>query len=252
MPTAGGAPSWSTVENLVGQRSRAFEYLKRVQQGDTHWLSTVALGPQEGPLHKGVDSATVLRWFYLGLSIGPLLQLQSGPPFVKAVLQLLEELHYHFANRAAQNMKVIKANVRGRAHHEKHHHGHDSAGGSADDLKPQLQRAGGEVLYAYLLTPHIAHQLSASQVLLCLCELMPHCYRKLGEAGAAGAPPPTAALAESIIKIDGVVAETILHVAAKQYSASSQGALQQALSRADPLFARLMVAGDGGDARDLD
>ena len=119
MPTAGGAPSWSTVENLVGQRSRAFEYLKRVQQGDTHWLSTVALGPQEGPLHKGVDSTTVLRWsfwpltlparvramvrspspdldpnpgpnpapnqlrFYLGLSIGPLLQLQSGPPFVK-------------------------------------------------------------------------------------------------------------------------------------------------------------------------
>ena len=151
MPTAGGAPSWSTVENLVEQRSRAFEYLKRVQQGDTHWLSTVALGPQEQPLHKGVDATTVLRWFYLGLSIGPLLQLQSGPPFVKAVLQLLEELHYHFANRAAQNMKVIKANVRGRAHHEKH--GHDAGGGSADELKPQLQRAGGEVLY---LTAHTA------------------------------------------------------------------------------------------------
>ena len=116
MPTAGGAPSWSTVEDLVEQRSRTFAYLKRVQQGDTHWLSTVELGPQEQPLQKGVDATTVLRWFYLGLSIGPLLQLQSGPPFVKAVLQLLEELHYHFANRAAQNMKVIKANVRGRAH----------------------------------------------------------------------------------------------------------------------------------------
>ena len=92
MPTAGGAPSWTTVENLVEQRSRSFEYLKRVQQGDTHWLSTVALGPQEQPLHKGVDATTVLRWFYLGLSIGPLLQLQSGPPFVKAVLQLLGSL----------------------------------------------------------------------------------------------------------------------------------------------------------------
>ena len=44
MPNAGGAPSWTTVENLVEQRSRSFEYLKRVQQGDTHWLSTVALG----------------------------------------------------------------------------------------------------------------------------------------------------------------------------------------------------------------
>ena len=151
MPTAGGAPSWTTVENLVEQRSRSFEYLKRVQQGDTHWLSTVALGPQEQPLHKGVDATTVLRWFYLGLSIGPLLQLQSGPPFVKAVLQLLEELHYHFANRAAQNMKVIKANVRGRAHHER---GHDAASGGADELRPQLQRAGGEARATYLLTSH--------------------------------------------------------------------------------------------------
>ena len=150
MPTAGGAPSWSTVEDLVEQRSRTFAYLKRVQQGDTHWLSTVELGPQEQPLQKGVDATTVLRWFYLGLSIGPLLQLQSGPPFVKAVLQLLEELHYHFANRAAQNMKVIKANVRGRAHHEKH--GHDAGGGSADELKPQLQRVGGEVLYYHSTT----------------------------------------------------------------------------------------------------
>jgi hypothetical protein len=47
------------------------------------------------------------------------------------------------------------------------------------------------------------------------------------------------------------MAETILHVAAKQYNAGSHGALQQALSRADPLFARLLVAGDG-DARELD
>ena len=56
---------------------------------------------------------------------------------------------------------------------------------------------------------------------------------------------------QAVLKIDGVMAETILHVAAKQYNAGSHGALQQALSRADPLFARLLVAGDG-DARELD
>jgi len=51
-----------------------------------------------------------------------------------------------------------------------------------------------------------------------------------------------------VVKIDGVVAEQLLQVTAKQYNASSQGALQQALSRADPLFAKLMLAGDAGDA----
>ena len=67
---------------------------------------------------------------------------------------------------------------------------------------------------------------------------MPHCYRKLGEAGAAGSPPPTSALAEAVVKIDGVVAEQLLQVTAKQYNASSQGALQQARRRAGWLLMR--------------
>ena len=127
----------------------------------------------------------MLRWFYLGVSIGPLLQLQSGPPFVKAVslpvqkrpygrppparmaprpseqvLQLLEEFQYHFARSTVQNMKIIKAKHSRRGGLQ----AGGAGGGSDDDLKPSLQRQNGEVLYAYLLTPHIAHPLSASQV----------------------------------------------------------------------------------------
>jgi len=244
MPAAGGAPSWSTVENLVEHRSRAYEYLKHVQQGDTHWLSTVALGPQEQPLQRAVDQTTVLRWFYLGLSIGPLLQLPSGPPFVKAILQLLEEYQYHFSNRAAHIAKIVKAGVQVR-HRYLGHEKAEAGGGSVEELKPQLQRVSGEVLYAYLLTPHMAHPLSASQVLTCLCELLPHCYRKLGEPGPS---PPTPALAEAVLRIDTIVSEHLLPVTAKHLNACSQGVLQQSLSRADPLFARLVVAGETGDA----
>ena len=232
--------------------------------GDTHWLSTVALGLQEQSMTKAVDSmqgatppvrpcpaevrpladscpaCAVLRWFYLGVSIGPLLQLQSGAPFVKAVLQLLEEFQYHFARSAVQNMKVLKA--RGRRTHSTIA---GSSGGDASDLKPTLQRQGGEVLYAYLLTPHLAHPLSASQVLLCLCELLPHAYRKFVEVCAGGG---SAALAEAVCKIDGVIEELVLSVAAKHYNGNAAGALQQALGRTDPLFARLMDGGtNGGD-----
>tara|TARA_B110001452_G_scaffold121349_1_gene100691 strand:+ start:584 stop:1114 length:531 start_codon:yes stop_codon:yes gene_type:complete len=172
------------------------------------------------------------------VSIGPLLQLQSGAPFVKAVLQLLEEFQYHFARSAVQNMKVLKA--RGRRTQST-----SNPGGDASDLKPTLQRQGGEVLYAYLLTPHLAHPLSASQVLLCLCELMPHAYRKFGEVGSGGG---SAALAEAVCKIDGVIEELVLAVAAKHYNGNAAGALQQALGRTDPLFARLMTGvASGGD-----
>lgn len=38
------------------QRARSFDYIKHVHTGDTHWLSTVALGPQEQSMTKAVDS----------------------------------------------------------------------------------------------------------------------------------------------------------------------------------------------------
>jgi hypothetical protein len=224
---------WTRIALLVEQRARSFDYLKQVHQGDMHWLSAVTLGPQDAALSRSVESLQVLRWFYLGVSLGPLLQLPSGPPFVRALLQLFEEFQYHFARSAVQNMKIIKSRGSRAAA--------PAGGSSEDDLRPQLQRMGGEVLYAYLLTPHIAHPLSASQVLQCLCELMPHAYRKLGEPGAE---PPSAALVDAVLKIDTVVEEQLISVVVRQYNATSQGALQSALSKADPLFARLMVGSD--------
>ena len=75
---------WTRIELLVEQRARSFDYLKQVHQGDAHWLSAVTLGPQDAALSRSVESLQVLRWFYLGVSLGPLLQLPSGPPFVRA------------------------------------------------------------------------------------------------------------------------------------------------------------------------
>ena len=82
---------WTRIALLVEQRARSFDYLKQVHQGDMHWLSAVTLGPQDAALSRSVESLQVLRWFYLGVSLGPLLQLPSGPPFVRALLQLFEE-----------------------------------------------------------------------------------------------------------------------------------------------------------------
>ena len=51
-----------------------------------------------------------------------------------------------------------------------------------------------------------------------------------------------------VCKIDGVIEELVLAVAAKHYNGNAAGALQQALGRTDPLFARLMTGvASGGD-----
>ena len=70
------------------------------------------------------------------------------------MLQLLEELQYHFSSSTERNIKSIRARGPNR--------GGAGSGASAaaavdGDMAPTLQRANGRVLYEYLLTPHVAH-----------------------------------------------------------------------------------------------
>ena len=104
-----------------------------------------------------------LRWFYLGISATGLLQQPSGAPFLRALLQLLEEHQYHFASSTAQSIKAIRA--RGPRTGQVSGGGAGAgASGPGDDIAPSLQRVGGKVLYEFLLTPHLAHAISALQV----------------------------------------------------------------------------------------
>ena len=66
------------LSSLVKQRMAGFDYMRRVGTGERHWLSAVSLGDQEAGLAKAVDPDVVLKWYFLGLSFAPLLQLASG------------------------------------------------------------------------------------------------------------------------------------------------------------------------------
>ena len=195
---------------LVERRLRVFSYLKDVYSGNQHFLSVASISPgggssKEDGLDETLGASTcherrdatrartltqrgvlslcppVLRWFYLGVSLATLLPQPPGVPFVRAVLQLLEEHQYHFASSTERNIKIIRARPAVK---------HGGGGGGDDELTPALQRSGGKVLYEYLLTPHVAHALSGVQVAIGLCELMVKLYRKLAESPTvAGATP---------------------------------------------------------------
>ena len=190
-----------------------------------------------------VRISAALRWFYLGVSAATLLQQPAGAPFLRGLLQLLEEHQYHFASSTVQNIKAIRA--RGPLG--------PGGGASANDessekdvIKPTLQRVGGKVAYEYLLTPHLAHALSGSQVLLSLCELMGKVYRKLIECAAPGVSKE---LMEAVSKADAYLEEHFFSPAAKQADTLAKAAMRGSLSRVDPLFARLwgQASGDGVD-----
>jgi len=225
----------SSLAALVDRRIKSFAYLKDVYGGSQHWLSVVSLGanPKEdvdenarGRSAKDEQELQVLRWYSLGVSLAALLPQPPGAPFVRAVLQLLEE-YQHYVASSDRQFKITRA----RGHRLER-------GGMAndDDFSVSLQRSGGKVLYEYLLTPHAAHALSGVQVALSLCEVLAKIYQKLIEAAAHSG---TLAIVEAVMRVDERLEEHFVVPAVKHTEALAKNTLWQSLGRLDPLFARV-------------
>lgn len=110
----------SKVEYIVTKRIANLEYIRKVHEGNVYWLNVVRLSkddiknfyhPQALQKRYTVsinlsDVSRVQQWFYIGVSIAPLLQFQNGFQFVRACSQLMEEYEYHFSNVAIQGMVI--------------------------------------------------------------------------------------------------------------------------------------------------
>ena len=94
------------IEYMINKRVKNLDYLKRVHEGHVFWLNVVKINSSdiERYYHPQTLQKRVQQWFYLGVSIAPLLQLENGWSFVRACAQLMEEYEYHFANVAVQGM----------------------------------------------------------------------------------------------------------------------------------------------------
>lgn len=240
------APRRAPRRRVISRRLRSVQYLRSVFGGERHWLGVASIGgaPQEA---STTEDGVVHRWFLLGISLAALLQPSAAPAdLVRAMLQLLEEYHYHCASSSRQNQTDIPRRPNKAI-----------ASDSADDdrgLAPSLQRANGKVVYERLLTPHVAHALDRAQVALSFCELLERAYAKLAEAasphgpsGAAKEPAPSAALLDAILKVDGAIEEAFLQQAAKHVGAVAGGALRASLFATEPLCKRVWEGAAASD-----
>ncbi len=97
------------IEYIVNKRVRNLDYLRRVHEGNVFWLNIVKI--QTCDIERFYQPQTlqkrVQQWFYLGMSIAPLLGKEHGWSFLRACSQLMEEYEYHFANAAIQGMVCV-------------------------------------------------------------------------------------------------------------------------------------------------
>ena len=190
-------------------------------------MSVVSLGaPSSIPRDEGLDEVQVKQWFYFGLSLATLLPQPAGAPFLRAVLQTIDEIQYHFASSTERSIKSMRARPQPGA-----------TGDFVSNVVPVLQRINGKVLYEYLLTPPIAHALSGAQVILGLCELLNKVYRKLAECATMDSTTP--AIREALGRVDEKLEELFLAPASKHAEGVAKGALRQSLAKLDPLVGRL-------------
>ncbi|KAJ1639454.1 hypothetical protein T492DRAFT_899368 [Pavlovales sp. CCMP2436] len=242
------------LERLVRSRRDALRSLAAVHRGESRWLGVVrfeSLGPNvpSGPL--------TLRWLTLGLSLGALLHLPPGVPFLHAVVQLFEELEFFCASAAVQSVRSLAtrfgrvprwpgsaadgASARQSGGPGAFDGPSDSlAGGGAPvsaALKPALRFSNGAVIYERLLPSASwsggdAVPLDHSSVLVALCSTLDAVYQKL----TALDPSLISQALVVITRIDSATQAHVLAPAARELQVAGAAVLATRLGAVDQLF----------------
>lgn len=215
------------LEYIVKKRVDNLDYIRRVHEGKVFWLNCVKITPQdiEQYYHPQTLQKRVQQWFYMGVSIAPLLQLENGYHFIRSCAQLMEEYEYHFSNVAVQGMKILKALTVSSTED-------DEETNINRPIKPVINKVGGTVVYEFLRTPNIPCVLDYCQVVFSLCDILTFVYRKLmDESSVANS------LHESIIRLDGRFKHHFFGLVSRDLNTLAMYIIKNKLATVESLFA---------------
>lgn len=182
------------LESLIEKRKNNFLYLMEIHLGGSYWLNSVLIDKKE--LHSYIlekPSTRAVMYYYFGISISKILELNSGPITIKAMIQLLEEWEYYFASTTMQSMKYMMARTSNYIYPNFMPNDTSTTAGAAQSgngsnnpnsvesdhqIKSGIYKFNNDVVYEYLLTPHIPFELNYIEVLYSLCQMLYDLYDK--------------------------------------------------------------------------
>jgi hypothetical protein len=197
------------VEELVAKRLHNFDYIKRAHQGSVHWMNTVLLSKEDIINFYGKEKKEVLQkraeqWFYVGISLAPILTLSSGTPYVVALSTFWDEFEQWGGKPVAPKDNLV-------------------------DMK-QARTGTGSGGNEFLNTPNIPSSLDYFEIVYTLCDLLEHIYKRFLSLDI------TPQIAKGIAKIDARFMHHILGRISKDLNAISLQLVKQQLAGLDPLF----------------
>eukprot|EP00698_Gefionella_okellyi_P021093 TRINITY_DN6729_c0_g1_i2.p1 TRINITY_DN6729_c0_g1~~TRINITY_DN6729_c0_g1_i2.p1 ORF type:complete len:217 (+),score=21.99 TRINITY_DN6729_c0_g1_i2:91-741(+) len=156
------------IETLVTSRAKTIDYIRRVHGGGVRYLDIVEISSAEIATAYATDKRQpivkrVEQWFNLGMSLAPLLRLNSSEVYVRAVAQLVEEYDYFYANAASKGLRLLKG-VGGPSKEQAEAEGL---------IRPTV---GGA--YEQLQITRLPFALGYTPTVLSLLEILGHVYKK--------------------------------------------------------------------------
>mmetsp|Transcript_3961 Transcript_3961/g.6197 ORF Transcript_3961/g.6197 Transcript_3961/m.6197 type:complete len:259 (+) Transcript_3961:63-839(+) len=199
------------LETLIEKRKNNFLYLKRVHNGGCFWLNSVLTEHRDLNLHifEKVQPMRAVMYYYLGLSISKLLDLQPGPVIIRAFAQLLEEWEYMFASVPMQGMKYVMARTSHYAYPQ-----FMPAEGDQDQIRSTIFKFNNDVVFEYLLYPHVPFELDYLEVFHSLCDMLYSLYEKLWHEDSFS----NVAVYETVVRLDARVKHFVINLVAKEFT----------------------------------
>ncbi|TPX72781.1 hypothetical protein SpCBS45565_g00094 [Spizellomyces sp. 'palustris'] len=185
--------SFETLRDFVKKRIGTFQYIIKMHEGNSHFLSTVIISNDMlVTMHheeKAKVKKRVTKWFHLGYSIGTILGIPSTTDFVRAFSQLVSE-YENSDNDSRRNLKRIFS-------------GKTPRGGSTGDQTSQPPDTG---VYTYMDTPHLPFDIDHVPTVLGLFEVLTLAYSKFAENSEACR---NQSFIDAVMKIDGKIKKII-------------------------------------------
>ncbi|KAI9287362.1 hypothetical protein BC943DRAFT_358616 [Umbelopsis sp. AD052] len=199
------------LSELVYKRIATINYLRRTHEGTTHWFNTVLLSREDlaSMYQNSKMTPRTLKFFTLGVSLGPILDVTNQVDYVKALHLLLHEFECHNNENQKPKMKNIFRKTKSKDDHS-----------YIDD---------GE--YTHLITPNVPFELDYIQTFFTLFDLLAEAYHKLlvGTESLC-----TQSFCEQVLKCDSKL-KKIVSMITKELDALARNAIKEELKLIDPL-----------------
>ncbi|EQC34214.1 hypothetical protein SDRG_08417 [Saprolegnia diclina VS20] len=218
------------LEDLVTLRRNDFAYLKALHMDPRRsYFLNVALVREEQLNLKSVLTPEALQrrchqLYYMGLSLGKLLEMTNPSHLALEGCQLMEELDFFFLPSTLQNMKLVVA-PKGPLYERP-----TEASGREKELsephRPTLRKWNQKPAYRRLLTPHISFPLDYCELVVSLCEVLTLVYTKLLDETCSR----NAHVFQATLRFDDKIKKLLLEAISKQLATIAAESIKDELA----------------------